>query len=219
MAAEPELKGPPTREDITAGVYTLFLQHNYVDAAGERDLDAMREVIYDQTAGALVARKTERGEKAILCEDVVAATFPGLPEVEDAEDRELAEAILKEITATVLKALDPSPTGAIQKLLKDRMPGHLLCRTKIGKQAKLAVYVTKDLGCILEDFAGPPRKRVQSAAVAYANHLALATDRQPQLADKFDREFKRGIDLALTAGTSALAPSLTAASEELSDDE
>jgi hypothetical protein len=219
MAIEPEQKVAPTREEITAAVHLLFVQHSYSDAGGERDLDAMREVIFDKVSPAVVARKAERGEKAALCEDVVLATFPELPNVEDAEDRELAEAVQKEITATVLKALDPSPSGAIQRMLKDRMPGYLLCRTKVGKQAKLAVYVTKDLACIMEDYAGPPRKKVQSAAIAYANHLALATDRQPEYADKFDRDYKRGVKLALDAGASTLAPSLTAASEDLSDDE
>jgi len=218
MAIEPELKAPPTREEINAAVHLVFVQHGYIDASGERDLDAMREAIWDNVSDAEVERKAERGEKAVLCDDVVTTTFAQLPNVEEAEDRELAEAVQKEITATVLKALDSAPSGAIQRMLKERMPGYLLCRTKIGKQAKLAVYVTKDLGCILEDYAGPPRKRVRSAAATYADHLALATDRLPQHADKFDREYKRGLKLALDAGASTLAPSLTAASEELSED-
>jgi hypothetical protein len=219
MATEPELKGPPTREEIISTAYLLFVQHGYDQANGERNLEAMREVIFDTVSPAVVTRKSERGEKAILCEDVVLATFPELPNVEDAEDRDLADAVQKEITSTVLKALDPSPSGAIQKMLKVQMPGYLLCRTKIGKQAKLAVYVSKDLGCIMEDYAGPPRKKVQSAASTFASHLALATDRLPEHSDKFDREYKSGVKLALDAGASILAPSLTAASEDLSDDE
>lgn len=219
MAIEPEQKFAPTREDITAAVHMVFVQHGYIDGSGEKDLDPMREILFEKASHAVVARKNERGEKAELCEDVVLAAFPGLPNVEDAEDRELAEIVQKEITATVLKALDASPSGTIQRMLRDRMPGYLLCRTKIGKQAKMAVYVTKDLPCILEDYAGPPRKRVQSAATTYANHLALATERQPQHADKFDREYKRGVKLALDAGASTLAPSLTAASEDVQDDD
>jgi hypothetical protein len=219
MATEPEQRVAPTRDDINAAVHLVFVQHGYIDTAGEKDLDAMREVIYEAVADAVVTRKTERGENAVLRDDVVMTTFAELPDVEDADDPDLADAVQKEITTSVWKALDAAPSGAIQRLLRDRMPGYLLCRTKVGKQAKPAVYLTTDLSCILEDYAGPVRKKVQSAATTYANHLALATDRQPQYADKFDREYKRGLKLALDAGASTLAPSLTAASDELSDDD
>jgi hypothetical protein len=220
MATLPEEKVIPlTREEITAAVQVVFVQHGYVDSNGEKDLDAMREAIYSEVSTAVVARKTERGDKAVLQDEVIAKTFEHLPDVEEADNPELAEEVQKEITATVRRALDPAPSGAIQKLLDDRMPGYLLCRTKIGKHAKPASYVTKDLGCILEDFAGAPRKKVQSAATTYADHLALATNRLPEHADKFNREYKRGLKLALDAGASALAPSLTAASDELSEDD
>jgi hypothetical protein len=218
MAIEPEERIAPTRDEINAAVHLVFVQHGYIDAAGERDLEAMREVIYVPVSEAVVARKSERGVKAVLRDDVVTNTFGYLPDVEDEDNPELADAVQKEITSTIWKALDMAPSGAIQKMLKDRMPGYLLCRTKIGKQAKDAVYVTTDLGCILEDYAGPPRMKVRAAATSYANHLALATNRQPQLADKFDREYKRGLKLALDTGANTLAPSLTAASDELSDD-
>jgi hypothetical protein len=219
MAIQPEQRVEPTREEIGAAVHLVFVQHGYINADGEKDLDAMRETIYDAVSAAVVTRKAERGEKSVLHDDVVTSTFGELPDVEDADNPELADAVQKDITATVRRALDPAPGGAVQRLLHDRKPGYLLCRTKVGKQAKPAVYVTSDLSCILEDYAGPPRKKVQSAATSYADHLALATDRQPQYADKFDREYKRGLKLALDAGASSLAPSLTAASEELSDDE
>jgi len=220
MVTVPEEEVTPlTREEITAAVQMVFVQHGYIDASGEKDLEAMREVIYAVASAAVVARKNERGDHAVLQDDVIAKTFEHLPDVEEADNPQLAEEVQKEITATVRRALDPAPSGAIQKMLDERMPGYLLCRTKIGKHAKPASYVTKDLSCILEDFAGAPRKKVQAAATTYADYLALATDRLREHADKFDREYKRGLKLALDAGASALAPSLTAASDELSEDE
>lgn len=220
MVTVPEEKvSPIAREEITAAVEVVFVQHGYIDASGEKDLESMREAIYTEISAAVVARKNERGAHAVLQDDVIAKTFEHLPDVEEADNPELAEEIQKEITATVRRALDPAPSGAIQKMLDARMPGYLLCRTKIGKHAKPASYVTKDLGCILEDFTGAPRKKVQSAATTYAGYLALATNRLPEHADKFDREYKRGLKLALDAGASALAPSLTAVSDELSEDD
>jgi hypothetical protein len=220
MVTVPEEEAIPlTRDEITAAVQIVFVQHGYLDVNGEKDLDAMREAIYAEVSAAVVARKNERGDNAMLQDDVIAKTFEHLPDVEKADNPKLADEVQKEIAATVRRALDPAPSGAIQKMLDERMPGYLLCRTKIGKHAKPASYVTKDLGCILEDFVGAPRKRVQSAATTYADYLALATDRLPEHTDKFDREYKRGLKLALDAGASALAPSLTAASDELSEDD
>jgi hypothetical protein len=220
MAAIPEERtAPPTKDEIEAGVLALFVQHNYVDADGEKDLGPMREVLFDAVSPADVARKSERGEKAALEDDLVETAFPYLPDVEETEDRELAEAIEKAATATVQRALDLAPSGGIQKLVKERMPGYLLCRTKVGKKAKTAYYVTKDVACILEDYAAGPAKKVRSAATTLASYLAEATDRQPQNANKYDREYKRDLKLALDAGANTLAPALTAALEDLSEDD
>jgi hypothetical protein len=224
---EAEEPDEPTYEEIDAAVNSMYQLHGYwVDdgeGGGYKDLTRLRQGVAHVVMQHVVTSKQERKDRAISRGKLVKSVFPQLPAERDEWDHEdrpaLAEQVHKWIDRKVWDLAKPDFTGQVQQMIGDLMDGMVLVRTKITADKTDAVYVTNDLGCLLEDFAGPWRQKAKRTADGFANNLAMAMERIPEQAGQFDREFKRGMKVALNSGASVLAPALTAAIDEDEDQE
>ena len=81
-----------------------------------------------------------------------------------------------------------------------------------------AVYVTKDLSCLLEDFTGPSKDAVKKMVDSFARNLVMATDRLPEFGPKFEKELNSAATKALESSQVILTPALGAAAAETDDE-
>ena len=81
--------------------------------------------------------------------------------------------------------------GKIQQRLNSDV-GLILCRTKATPDSIEAVYVTKDLSCLLADFTGPQKDRLTRELTRFAKNLVMAVDRLPEHANRFKKEMTTG---------------------------
>ena len=215
----------PAYEEIDAAVNAMYQLHGYwvenSDGDGSKDLGRLRQAVAD-----VVVRHVSRASPTGRQRDNSRPTRPrGVPAASATADNwdqegdrpRLAEEVHRWIDRKVWDLAKPDFTGQVQQIIGDMMESMVLVRTKVTADKTDAVYITNDLGCLLEDFAGPWRQKMKRAADGFANNLAMATRRLPAYADQLDREFKRGMKVALNSGASVLAPALTAAIDEDED--
>ena len=93
--------------------------------------------------------------------------------------------------------------------------GYVLCRTKIGKDAIPAVYITDDLRCIQLDFVRPDNESTVRKLETVTKNREMLVIRQPQNAARYVREYGSTMRGAVTAGINRLQ--LTAESVVNSD--
>lgn len=202
----------PLKERVDTGVALAYGQQGYVQD-GQPDQGLLSDVIYGLVTTAVVEKTAERGTKAITRTALVEKTFPNVPGAEawdEQDDPELAEGIYKRLDGTVWRMVNDDVSGSIQERLNGDQ-GLILCRTQATPGKQWAVYVTRDLGCLLLDFSGPHKAKLKKAADRYAANLVMATDRLPQHAKKFQRELTTGMRTALDGSVAILKPAIEAA--------
>jgi hypothetical protein len=180
-----------------------------VDEHGEKDWPTLVDKIYVIVSEAVVDLPGERAKVAISKDRIISQVFPKLPgpaDWIDQSDAELAEKAYGKISADVSRVLRLTDDGEVQSRLNgDR--GMLLCKTKKAPQS---YYVTRNLKCITEDYAEPSAKRVKSALDNHAALLALAMERLPEHATKFNRAFESSAKVAIESGRSKVRGTLDA---------
>jgi|SRR5215831_17071287 len=209
-------------EAIADAVDAHYLAGGYINDDGDRDQAAVAAAIYAVVARAHVLGTGERVSKAVTRGQLVAAVFPSLPQREawaDQPDPSIAEEVDKQIRQKVWDLAKSDLTGQVQKLVGVHTPGLILCRTKIGTDAVDAVYVTEDVDCITEDFAGPLGDAMRRANRRMSRNLHMAGVRLPEQRELFDRLYRGANRLALKAGLVDMQLMLDAAPASTTDDE
>jgi len=213
----PEREQSSPKEALAEAIDAAYLAEGYITSDGERDQAALAGAIYPLVARARVENPQERTAKAVTRGELLEAVFPSLPKREDwpnQPDPELAENVDKAIRAKVWDLVKPDKAGYVQQLVGTRTPELILCRTKIGTDGVDAVYVTDNLSCIKEDFAGPLADAMRRAHRRMSLNMAMAGSRLPEHAKTFDRLFRRANKLALSAGLADTQLMLESAEDE-----
>ena len=203
QAAAQEQQPPSAKEALAQAVDAAYLAEGYITAGGERDQSAVGNAIYPLVARARVELPQERTSKAVTRGELVAAAFPSLPKREEwpnQPDPELAEEVANAIRQKVWDLVKPDKAGYIQQLVGVRTPGLILCRTKVGTDSVDAVYVTDNIACLKEDFAGPLADAMRRANRRMSLNMAMVGGRLPEHAKLFDRLYRQANKRALTAG-------------------
>ena len=208
------------KEVLAEAIAAAYLAQGYITADGEPDQPAVGNAIYPLVAKARVTSPTERATKAVTKGALFEAAFPALPKREDwpAEpDPQLAKDVDREIRQKVWNLAKPDKSGFVQKLVGAQTPGLILCRTKIGMDGVDAVYVTDDLACIKEDFAGPLGEAIKKANRTMSRNLAMVGGRLPEHAQTFERLYREANKRALDAGKVDIQLMLDAAGDDDDD--
>lgn len=210
-------------EDVTAaakaqlavGVTAAYAQEGYVDSEGERDLGLAAEAAFTVVTKTPVPSYGARETDAPTRGAIVAEVFPSLAKTPDewnaSSDPALAVKIYGEIKKQVWDLLKPDKTGKVQQLVGLRMPGFVLCRTKIGVDHIDAAYVTEDAGCITKDFVTPLNASVVRSHKAMGRNMAMVVQRKPDAAAKWERLYKDAAKSGLTAGHDPIKLAIEAA--------
>ena len=203
------------KEQLAASVTAAFAQEGYVDSDGDRASSVVVEAAYAAVSDSPVDSKGQREAKGLTRLVAVATVFPSLaktPTEWNAEpDPGLAEKTHGEVAKLVWEFLKPDRSGKVQQLVGLRMPGFVLCRTKVGVNNLDAVYVTDDVGCITEDFTTPLNASILRANRTMGRNMAMVVDRLPETATKWERLYKNANKKGLEAGLVPLDMALEAA--------
>lgn len=211
----------PLDERVKDEVDAAYAAAGFVDEDGERNMAAVEEKTLGIVKPAVVTKRAERGKVAVLRHKIVSEVFPNVPGPElwaEQNDPEVAKGVYTQLDGAIWRLLDPGSSGKIQ----NRLDGAgLLCRTQATPSGEWAVYVTKDLSCLLEDFTGPSKTAVKKMVDKFARNLVMATDRLPEFGPKFEKELSSAATKALESGLVILTPALVAAAAETdeTDDE
>ncbi len=215
---EAPIEEQPAAKPVDLAIDARYLAEGYINDDGQRDHKKVAEAIYPLVADAYVGGLSERAGKAVTRGRLIEAAFPSLPSREQWADDELAEQVDRLIRAKVWDLAKADRNGEVQKLVGARTPGLVLCRTQIGTDRVDAVYVTDDLACLREDFAGPLAKKMRAANRRMSLNVSMVGARLPQHAAALDRLYRRANKLALTAGLADTQLMLEAAGDEIDDD-
>jgi hypothetical protein len=216
LEANVETLEVPLSERVAEGVELAYREHGYIDDGGERDLNAVEDKVFDLVSRAVVTRRAERGKLAVLRHTLVSTAFPNVPGPDqwaEQDEPEVAAGVYSQLDSTIWRFVDPGYNGRIQSRLNSGN-GLILCRTTATPSKEAAVYVTKDLACLVEDFSGPHKAAMKKLADRFARNLAMATDRLPEFGSKFERELTGASKAALESSMNILTPALAAASAE-----
>lgn len=208
------------KERIDQETDLAFVRHGYVVGDGEPDKRAVEDKVYGLVSVALVDKRADRGRLAVTRRSLMSSTFAQVPGPEawaEQDDAELAEGVYNRLDGQLWRLVSPEANGKIQMRLNSDI-GLILCRTKATPDEVDAVYVTKDLNCLLADFSSPQRKRLQKEADRFATNLAMAVERLPQHARRFKGELTGGMKTALDTGLNTLQPAIEAATADQTDD-
>jgi hypothetical protein len=210
------------KEALAEAVDAAYLAEGYITAGGERDQAAVANAIYPLVARARVELPQERTSKAVTRGELVAAVFPSLPKPAEwatEPDPELAAELYGELRKKVWDLVKPDKAGYVQQLVGVRTPGLILCRTKIGTDSVDAVYVTDNIACLKEDFAGPLADAMRRANRRMSLNMAMVGGRIPEHAKVFERLYRQANKRALTAGLADTQLMLESAGDDGDDDD
>jgi len=188
-----------SKQAIAEAVDAAYLADGYIKD-GERDHVAVADAIYPLVLAAQVRVPQERATKAVTRGSLIATVFPSLPKPTEWPGRPFAEEVDAAIRQKVWDLVKADRAGKVQELLGMRNPGLVLCRTKIGADRVDAVYVTDNLACIKEDFAGPLAETMRKANKRMSLNMAMAGIRLPEHSQTFDRLYRQASRRALNAG-------------------
>jgi len=215
MEPEAQLPLETLAQRVSREAKLAYGRANMLDEYGDRNTPLLASKIYDRIAKAVVESPGERAKVGIGKEAFMTELFPQLPgktEWVDQADPELAEKTYNAIGADVSRAL--ASDGPVQARLNGNL-GMLLCRTRRHPNV---YYVTRNLKCITEDYAEPSARRATAALESHAVLMALAIERLPEHAKKFERAYDAAGKLALQSGRAKIQNALDAASSN-GDDE
>ena len=209
---------------IDQGVFDAFKREDYVAEDGIRDMEKVRNRIFDAISRNKVLDKKERHDKAITRGNLVAEVFPNLPGPDawaDQPDPALAEAVYKAIdTKFVWGEAKVGAGSPMQRMVGRNMGnGYILCRTKITKDAIPATYITDNLACIQEDFVRPDNEAAARKFKAVTDNRELLVQRQPQNAERYVREYSRTMRGAVAAGIDRLQLTMESVLTDTSTDD
>jgi hypothetical protein len=197
------------KQIVDAAVDAAYLADGYINSDGNRDHQKVAQAIYQVVARARVDAPHERTAKAITKGALLEAVFPSLPktplEWQQQDDADLAEEVDRQVRAKVWDLAKPDRSGKVQELVGARTDGLILCRTKIGVDSVDAIYITDNIACLREDFAGPLADTMRRANRRMSLNMAMAGSRLPEHARTFDKLYKQANKRALTAGNADLA--------------
>lgn len=216
---------PTLKERVDQEVEAVYERHGYL-VDDRRPLELVADKIYDLVSNAVVEKRADRGKLAVSRRQLMTVAFPQVPGPDawaEQEEPDLAEGVYDRLDGILWRLVNADAKGTIQARLNGDT-GLILCRTKATPDKTDAVYVTRDLQCLLADFTSPQKERISKEAVRFSNNLAMATERLPEYAGQFKRELTSGMKVALGTANAILAPALEAAATELgngddSDDE
>ena len=205
----------------------LFQQPGFVDDKGERDYRQIDDRLFELVAPAIVESKGERNKKAIGVNKIIMELWSHLVTPDQASSQPdggvLARHLWKQAKSVVWSELRMGHTGKVQRLIKQRLRDHsyLICRydKKVGDGFEEAVYLTRHLGCLKDDWIMPMGAKTKNAASTLSKNLAFATEVVPEYADQFDKAYHDTLSTALTAGEGEMAGALMAARSSMSDSE
>ena len=202
-----------TDDVVNEAVRTLYEQHGYIKPDGEIDSQARIHAVFQIVNTAIVTSPKERISKAITRADLISQVFPSLAGPEnwaDQSDPELAEKAYVKIRSAVWGDVKPDRTGKVQMMVgqANGHPAMVLCQTFIGNDRIPAVYITRDLQCIIKDNSSRLKADTKKMAEKHAANSAMWMERMPDQAEKFDADYKSGMKAALQAGQSIVTLAL-----------
>ena len=212
MDANEQLQLDPLEERVSQGVEAAYAEHGYVNG-DELDKQAVEDKVYELVAAAIVDKRADRGKTALTRRALMSSTFGQVPGPEswaEQDDPDVAAGVYGKLAGHLWRLVSPDADGKIQQRLNGDV-GLILCHTKATPDKTEAVYVTEDLQCLLADFTTPQKTRIEKAANRFAKNLAMAVDRQPEHAKRFNLELSGGIKAALGTSQAILMPALEAA--------
>lgn len=202
----------PLKERIDDGVTDAYLQHGYV-TEGEIDRRAVEDRVYALVSAAVVDKRADRGKLAVTRRSLMSSAFGQVPGPEawaEHDEPDLISGVYNALDGHLWRLVSADANGKIQSRLNGDT-GLILCRTKATPDKTDAVYVTGDIQCLLADFSGPQKATLAKAASRMATNLAMAVERQPEHAKRFNQELVSGMKAALGTGRAILMPALEAA--------
>lgn len=210
---------PLLKERIDTAVAIAYGQHGYV-IDGYPDQGAVADMVYELVSQAVVTKRAERANAAVTRRRLMSVVFSKVAGPEawaEQEDPEVAEGLYKRLDGQLWRMVTPDSTGQIQTRLNGDN-GLILCRTKDTAEKVPAVYVTRDLQCLVTDYSGPHKAALKKEGDRFAMNMAMAIDRVPEHAKRFKRELTSGLKTALDSGVAIVTPSLEAAVGDTEDE-
>lgn len=216
---------PPEASSLEDRVATATMvawgRHGYLTEDGEPDLNHVTDLIYELVSKAEAKKKIERAKVGITRRALMEAVFPKVMGPEgwaEEDDPEVSEGVYKSLDSTCWRLTNTSPNGPIQSRLNSDH-GVVLCRTKVNPHRTDAVYVTRDLGCLLEDIIKPQRDNQKKRADRDAAFTAMLIERVPEHGTRFNRELVGGLRTALSSAQAIVAGALEASQVDDDDDD
>jgi hypothetical protein len=206
-----ELTPDELDERIREGGLAAFRQIDCTRFQGEaEDIDAQKvaEGIFPLVLEARVHSLEDRTSMAVVKGDLTAKLLPEIIGPQDEEWDEagpLGQGVWYWCERRVWNQTSPNISGKVQGMVREK---HLtLCQTKISRNHMLlpAVYVTKDLECIKQDFALPLKTTVRNAANKLAKNIAATIDTHPEYAKQLAKEVESGMKNASQLAKATLA--------------
>jgi hypothetical protein len=171
-----------------------------VEDLGTPDANAIRSRVVNVLAKrAVVGHKSERADKAITAGDLAHAVVPGMVGIAERYDSlgDIEQTAYHEVVKLVWRHTGPGENTHQQRLVGEALPGHVLCRVKIGigdtRDETWVAYVTDDEELIFADFVKPSQVSAERAQRKMAATLALVGERKPELASKAETVLKRSL--------------------------
>jgi hypothetical protein len=221
VAPTPQDSQEPTLDELAdTAVAIAYGEQGYIDASGEPYTDAIVDVMTDLIRPAVAHTKRDRAKVCISRREIMARVFPKVVGPEgwaDEADPELAEEVYKRLDSVCWRLTTMSPDGQIQARLNSD-DSLVLLRTTVNPHRTQAVYVTRDLGCLLEDAIKPQRAAEKKRADRDAAFTAMLIERVPEHGKRLNRELVGGLTTALTSAKAITAAALEAIDGAITDD-
>jgi hypothetical protein len=184
--------------------YTLMMQ-----GLPEPDNRLVRAAIAKALSSARVASKKDRFDNAMRFLHLVGDLFPSavkpavFEDYDDVDDRLWAKAVWDALIKLVQGQLR---TVGLEELVSN-MYGLTICRVVLHTQDNEPVqfiYLTDDIGCILQDYTGPRSEAIRLAQDKMVKALRPVIQRHPQHGKRLISEFKKTGNQLLDTGASQL---------------
>jgi hypothetical protein len=189
-----------------------FAEAGYVHTDGSTiDREKYRATMYEHIKGHKCLTKKDRASNALRRGDLVHLMFPAvttpddIDDINDSDERELAKALWAALWKDIWNECRTDANVPMQRMVGVNMGnGYVLCRTKVGKEAADAVYVSDDKGCIQQDFTRPENEALAAKSRMAVRNREMLILRQPHNAKAYLNEYAATMRNALGAGMGQL---------------